>query len=95
MNMPGFTAEASFFTTKGHSQRTRNKLGDIGKQGIIQQFDFSDPLPWERDILRGIPPGGGARLPRDPTQCDWYHFCCLEFGDRSCCQKWRSQCVPE
>ena len=39
MKIPGFTAEASLFTTKGHNQRTRNKSGDNGEQAIVQQLD--------------------------------------------------------
>ncbi len=29
------------------------------------------------------------------TPCSWLFFCCTEFGDQSCCRKWRLQCVPE
>ena len=39
MNLPGFTAEASFFTTKGYNQWPRNKSGDNGEQGIVQQLN--------------------------------------------------------
>jgi hypothetical protein len=95
MNIPGFSAEASLFTPTGYNKRTRNKLGNIGKQGIIPQFDFTGPLPRERDIIWGIPMGGGARLPASPTPCDWYRFRCLEYHDQFYCQKWHLQCVPE
>lgn len=27
--------------------------------------------------------------------CSWLFFCCTEFGDQSCCKRWRLQCVPE
>jgi hypothetical protein len=29
------------------------------------------------------------------TPCSWLHFCCTEFGDRSCCRSWHLHCVPE
>lgn len=29
------------------------------------------------------------------NRCSWLFFCCTEFGDQSCCQRWRLQCVPE
>jgi hypothetical protein len=29
------------------------------------------------------------------TPCRWLFFCCTEFGDLSCCETWRLQCVPE
>jgi hypothetical protein len=29
------------------------------------------------------------------TPCSWLFFCCTEFGDQSCCKRWRLQCVPE
>jgi hypothetical protein len=37
MNMPGFTAEASLYTTAGHYQRVRNQSGEAGKQNVNPQ----------------------------------------------------------
>ena len=88
MSMPGFTAEASFFTTGGYYQRT---LNEAGGPGIMPQLHLSR----ERELLRDIPLGSGARLPSSPTFCSWNLFCCLEYRDQSCCQRWRLRCVPE
>lgn len=29
------------------------------------------------------------------SPCSWLLFCCTEFGDQSCCQRWHLHCVPE
>jgi hypothetical protein len=29
------------------------------------------------------------------TPCLWFSFCCTEFGDQSCCDRWHLQCIPE
>jgi hypothetical protein len=33
--------------------------------------------------------------PLPPTPCSLLSFCCLEFGDASCCRRWRLLCFPE
>lgn len=96
MNMPGFTAEASLSTTRPYYQQTRRQLGEVRNQVIISQWVWTGRVTQvEREAIRGIPLGGGARLPPSPNFCDWNRFCCFEFGDKSCCQRWHLQCVPE
>lgn len=35
MNIPGFTAEASLYTTTGHYQWIRNSSAETGRRGVI------------------------------------------------------------
>ena len=46
MNIPGFTAEASLYTTTGHYQRITHQSAEAEQQGVIPQLH----LDW-RDVL--------------------------------------------
>jgi hypothetical protein len=47
MNMPGFTAEASLYTTTEHYEWIRNPSVEAGKHGVIpQQFALPYPSCW-------------------------------------------------
>jgi len=59
MNMPGFTAEASLYTTTGHYQWIRSPSVESGKHGAIpQQF----ALPYQHGVLTA------------PSSC-WIKYC--------------------
>ncbi len=95
MNMPGFTAEASVYVVANHYSAIA-----VGVPKSVAVHPQLVPGVWEWPLgheisFQDIPPGGGARLPPSPTRCDWYRFCCFEFGDESCCKRWHLQCVPE
>jgi hypothetical protein len=96
MNMPGFTAEASLSTTRGYYQQPMRRSDEVRNQGVISQWVWTGGVTqFEREVIRGIPLGGGGRLPPNPTECDWLFFCCTEYHDPSCCQRWRLRCIPE
>jgi hypothetical protein len=47
MHMPGFTAEASFYTMARHYQWIRNPSAESGKHGVIpQQFALPYSSGW-------------------------------------------------
>jgi hypothetical protein len=59
MNMPGFTAEASLYTTTRHYQPIRNPSAGAGKRGVIPQ----------QETKRVGPPVGapGGQVQIEPT----------------------------
>lgn len=71
MNIPGFTAENSFFNTSGNYQLVLSRITGTTGQGITPQQDFMPPTPREdffrcSPCIRGRqfccpPPGFGLR----------------------------------
>jgi hypothetical protein len=101
MKIPGFNAEASLYVAK-HPYSTpsfgtmKNAAADpqlfpafSARTNLPPGFEIPTGLEWD------IPPGSGAQLPPSPTTCQWYQFCCLEFGRRDCCRNWNLHCRPE
>ena len=50
MNIPGFTAEASLFTTRRYNLQGRRQSGEVRNQGIISQWVWTGVVtPFERE----------------------------------------------
>jgi hypothetical protein len=93
MNMPGFTADASIYV--GTHRYTTISAGPLTNVTVQPQLIPRGAASVPPDFGMDIPPGHGGTLRPSPSLCDWNLFCCLEFGDQSCCRRWRLHCIPE
>jgi hypothetical protein len=80
MNVPGFTAEASLYSTTGHYQGIRNQSGEAGRQGVTpQQLAW----PWSVRIHgnRSLSYCWELRCSLHPVPyCLWWNRCLGEGG---------------
>ena len=74
LNMPGFTAGASLYTTKVPYQREATRVGPLGNNGVIAQSKPQglDQAQHVRDVLK-----------MGQVHCEWFTYCEGNMGDHN------------